>query len=418
METRSQTIKSPSVERIRATSRKKRENRRENKTNQSQSVAVWLLLAAPRVTQMRDGSQARLMAVSTVYLLAQWICTDRQTVSWASECRANTLHTLQTSRRALKCTKNKLRRAKNKKNGHIRFYRLLDPDPPSLHRVVHHVQKVNGENKIGTWAGQCKTFVGANTQHRLHRLVGHNRFSQSGRSSSRRSVLVTHLRGEYIYRSWNMQKKWQNISSKIKNLENFVVLPFKGFKTSLGIDANMWHQMQRDRTQIYCIYITFLFLSRHKQTRKQHKWYIESTSTCFRELWSHPRLFASRGKVQRLACGLAFIIHQLAMWGISEGFGRISDVCECWRNSQCSGRNSTEMNSSSLSFVPVNSQNILGQGLSSSLTSPLVPPSTPLHPPPFSSDPWAALLDAVSDWILCREADHFCFLSLTLAALL
>lgn len=71
METRSQTIKSPSVERIQATSRKECENMKENKTNQSQSVAVRLLLAARRVAEMRDGSQARLMAVSTVYLLAQ-----------------------------------------------------------------------------------------------------------------------------------------------------------------------------------------------------------------------------------------------------------------------------------------------------------------------------------------------------------
>lgn len=70
METRSQTIKSQRVETIPATSCKKIENRRENKTNQSQSVALLLLLAAPRVAQTRDGSQARLMAVSTVFLVA------------------------------------------------------------------------------------------------------------------------------------------------------------------------------------------------------------------------------------------------------------------------------------------------------------------------------------------------------------
>lgn len=141
METRSQTIKSPSVEWIWATSHKKRENRGENKTYQSQSVAVRILLAAPRVTQMRNGSQATLMAVSAVYLLAQWICpnrqTDRHTASWAGECRANTPDALQTSRRALKCTKTNSagQRKKERKKLRHRFLSGSDPDLQSLHRV-------------------------------------------------------------------------------------------------------------------------------------------------------------------------------------------------------------------------------------------------------------------------------------------
>lgn len=66
------------------------------------------------------------------------------------------------------------------------------------------------------------------------------------------------------------------------------------------------------------------------------------------------------------------------MCRISVGFGRISDVCKWWRNWQRSGRNSTEINSTLFSFIPVNSQNILGQGLLEPGGSLLLwPPPTP-----------------------------------------
>lgn len=147
MENGSQTTKSPRVERIRATRCEKCENRRENKTNQSQSVAVWLLLAAPWVMQMRDGSQPRPMAVSTVYL--QWICPDRQRLGkWLQGKHTSRSSNQQESVEMHKKQNPQSKKKQKLKTQDLSFYRVLDQGVQSLHSAVHQVQKVNEQQQI------------------------------------------------------------------------------------------------------------------------------------------------------------------------------------------------------------------------------------------------------------------------------